>query len=136
MIIDFLPDTATQTFFFRVLCAGLVCVCGIELILSSRLIANRRLTWILYRGGILLLCYFGAAFIATIADDYLLRGIGFFSNLVKIVFWVVVWLRCRQLRVHLASDSVGDTGRNTLNKNFDGIIDAMIARKNELARLR
>lgn len=129
-----LIDTQAQTLALRIFSALIIFACGIELIISSKLIANRRLTWILYKGGIALLCFFGARFIAGFADDYFAFGIGLFSNLVNIGFWAIVYYKCRELRKRLASDEIGATGRNSLSESFDEILDGMTTAKRRLSR--
>lgn len=133
MFFDLASEAHAQILVLRLVSAFIICACGIELVISSRLIANRRLTWILSNGGIALLSYFGARFIAAWVDSFYGFGVGLFSNIVNVAFWAVMYWKFRTLRKRLANKEISQTGRNNLGAAFDEILDEMRSAKKRLS---
>ncbi len=96
---------------------------------------NRRLTKILYKIGVGLVCFFAVKIIASLLDNYFASGIGIYSNLVNNCFWIAFYFMCHKIRKRIASEEVGEVGRNSLAKSFDAILDEMTLKREMLRSL-
>lgn len=126
-------DAESQGFILRMVVALLIASCGIELIVASRLVGNQRLNVLVYKSGVALLCFFGARFLASFADEYFSQDVGYFSNLVNVFFWSIVNYKFRLFRKVLSSDAVGTPGRETVAARVENLLDEMERSKQKYA---
>lgn len=101
-MVDFY-DLQVQTFLLRMVHSFIILAVGINLFVAARHIDNERLTSIIWKVSIFVLSFFFSRISAGIIDSYYAFSIGWLSNIVNIIFWLVLWYKASRLRAILSS---------------------------------
>lgn len=129
-----IADLQVQTFLLRMLHSLVVLFVCIEMFRSAGFIDNTRVMKIVWRVAWWLLIYFVARIISGILDSWLGFSIGWFSNIVQLGFWIVLYLKARSGRVVLGS-SRNTEQRIVLRQAFDDLLDQMETAKQNSQRV-
>lgn len=128
-------DVQFQTFILRMIAALAILAVWYELYVISTAINNVRITRMVLRAAMFITTFFIGRIIAGIADSYFVFDIGWFSNMVNVVFWSYLAFKVRKLRKVLESDR-NDTSRVALRASFDDLLDQLESARQNLQKLK
>lgn len=99
----------------------------------SRLLNNRRLTRFFYKIAVVMAAFFAVRFAAAWFDSFLITAeVGYASIAVTLIFWSLIFYRCRAARLSLKNHLQPETQAKVADA-FDALIADMTASKNRAA---
>jgi hypothetical protein len=125
---------AIQTFLLRILHSLFILAVAIELYRSARAVEAQRLTKAFWKASLFAGSFFLSRIIAGILDTLFAFSIGWFSNIVNVIYWSILVYKARNVRLILQSPRNSEL-RISVRTDLDNLITRLEVAKANARKL-